>query len=59
MNFKERKEYRTKTYFDNVYKHKLVPCTACNGSGYYDNYINSRIPKCACCNGTGKQKEPQ
>ena len=32
---------------------KLVPCTACNGSGHYDR---NGSPKCYVCEGTGKMR---
>lgn len=49
----ERKKERTEYYKSNVYKWKLKPCVACNGSGFYDN---NGGPKCGACNGTGKEK---
>ncbi len=55
MDFKERKLIRTEKYLKYEYKKKLIPCTACNGSGYYDNCINGRIPKCNSCKGTGNE----
>ena len=54
MNYQERKQNRTEKFLNEVYKKKLIVCTACNGSGYYDS---QRSPKCECCKGTGKVKE--
>lgn len=51
-NFRERKQERTKYYFQYVYMWKERPCTACNGSGYYDS---NGSPECGCCDGTGKE----
>lgn len=56
MNFKKRKEERTKYFFLFVYQWRLKICSACNGSGYYDSNFNKRIPKCGLCKGTGKVK---
>jgi DnaJ-class molecular chaperone len=53
MNFHERKEERTKYYFQFEYGFKLRTCVACNGSGRYDSH---RSPKCGACNGTGKER---
>lgn len=55
--YRERKRLRTEWFFKYIFKKKLVPCTACNGSGYYDNTVNGRTPKCSSCNGTGKERE--
>jgi len=54
MNFKARKESRTKLYFSSHYKNKLVLCSSCNGSGYYDH---NGSPKCGACEGTGKVRK--
>ena len=54
MNFHERKKQRTEYYLRHVYKHKLVDCTACNGSGYYDH---NGSPECGACDGTGKERK--
>lgn len=53
MNFRERKQARTEDYFKYVYKWKLRPCTACNGSGRYDS---GGSPRCQGCDGTGKER---
>lgn len=57
MNFKERKQLRTKHYEKYVKYWKLRDCKACNGSGYYDD-CDSRgnSIKCDCCNGNGKER---
>lgn len=57
-NYKERKEKRTKYFYDYIYKKKLVLCIACNGSGWYDNTRpdGSSIP-CGSCDGKGKCNE--
>lgn len=57
MDYKERKKARTEFFLKNIYKKKLIPCLACNGSGYYDTTIRGKIPKCSSCKGTGKQRE--
>ena len=58
MSWKEDKAKRTEHFFKYVYKHKLVDCTACSGSGYYDRSDSKGRPmKCGSCNGTGKERE--
>jgi len=52
-DYHRRKQERKEYYLKYVYKYRLRPCIACNGTGYYDN-IGS--PKCGCCNGTGKER---
>jgi DnaJ-class molecular chaperone len=52
--YHKRKQTRKEFYLKYIHGNKLVPCTACNGSGHYDSF-NS--PKCGACNGTGKQPE--
>ena len=54
MTFHERKRKRTAHYLANIYMHKLVTCTACNGSGYYDNSDGSH---CGGCDGTGRERK--
>lgn len=56
-DYHKRKIERTENFFKNIYKKKLVDCTACNGSGYYDTTIRGEVPKCSSCNGTGKERE--
>jgi DnaJ-class molecular chaperone len=51
MNFQERKQQRTRYYFNNVYKHIQVNCSSCGGSGIYDH---NGSPPCGACEGTGK-----
>lgn len=53
MGWKSRKEERTEYYKKYVYKWKLRPCTACNGSGHYDSW---GAPPCGACEGTGKER---
>lgn len=53
LTFKQRKELRTKNYFQNIHGWKLRNCSACNGSGIYDN---NGTPPCAACDGTGKER---
>lgn len=53
MDFKERKQKRTKHFDEFVKGWKQRPCLACNGSGYYDH--NGSL-KCGSCGGTGKEK---
>ena len=55
MDFKEKKKLRSDK-FKKSFGKKLIPCSACNGSGYYDTTINGKIPKCESCAGTGKQR---
>ncbi|EPQ2994515.1 hypothetical protein NRQ84_002136 [Acinetobacter baumannii] len=56
--FKTRKAARTEHYFKHVYRNKLVPCTACNGSGWYDSCRpNGDSIPCGSCEGTGKERE--
>jgi DnaJ-class molecular chaperone len=51
--FHSRKEARTEYYLKYVYGHKLVKCTACNGSGYYDGPGQN---DCGGCEGSGKER---
>lgn len=51
--FQERKAERKEHFEKYVKGWKLVPCTACNGSGRYDH---NGSPKCSSCNGTGKER---
>lgn len=53
MDFHQRKKERTAWYMKYVYRWKLRPCTACNGSGRYDN---TGSPKCSSCEGAGKER---
>lgn len=58
QTFHERKAKRAAYFFEYVYKNKLEPCTACNGSGCYDgsDCHGNSLP-CAACNGTGKCRQ--
>lgn len=51
MTFHERKCERKKYYFRFEYRHKMVGCVACAGSGYYDH---NGSPPCGECDGRGK-----
>lgn len=53
-DYQTRKEQRRKAYGEN-HGRKLIPCTACSGSGFYDSHGS---PKCGSCEGTGKEREP-
>ena len=53
MTWAARKKERSDYYKKYVYKWKLRPCTACNGSGHYDH---NDSPPCGSCNGTGKER---
>lgn len=56
--FKERKDKRTKYFFDYVYKNKLVECTACSGSGWYDSCDSKgRSIQCGGCDGLGRNRQ--
>ena len=56
-DFKSRKAARTAYYKRFIEGWKLIPCSACNGSGWYDNTDkHGRQPKCGCCEGTGKER---
>lgn len=52
-NWSERKKQRTEYYEKYVKGHRLVKCSACNGSGYYDH---NGSPPCGACGGTGKER---
>ncbi len=55
--YQERKEWRRQRFWAS-YGKKLVPCSACNGTGYYDNTNRwGRVPKCGSCGGSGKERE--
>lgn len=49
------KFFRSANWLRFEFGHKLVKCTACNGSGYYDN---DGSPDCGACDGSGKDREP-
>lgn len=51
--FHERKQFRKEFYFRYVYGYRLVPCSACAGSGHYDN---TGSPRCGSCGGIGKTR---
>lgn len=53
-DYHKRKQERTKRYYANQYKNKLVECIACSGSGIYDH---NGSPPCDACDGTGKVRE--
>jgi hypothetical protein len=54
-NFHERKLLRTVHYFNYIFGWRLLPCTACSGSGRYDA---AGSPRCGACNGHGKVRRP-
>lgn len=57
-DYKSRKEKRTRYFYEHIYKKKLVPCTACNGSGWYDNTrADGSSISCSSCDGKGKYRE--
>ena len=53
MSWRSDKTERKEEYEKYVKGWKLVPCTACNGSGHYDH---NGSPKCGACEGTGKMR---
>lgn len=52
MSWQERKNARIEYFKKYIWKWKLRPCVARNGSGRYDN---NGSPPCGACNGTGHE----